>query len=651
MEFCGGFSMQDIYTITRTPVREQCIAFLSRETLKGIEYMHSQGKIHRDIKGANILLTEQGDVKIADFGVAARVTETVQRRNSFIGTPYWMAPEVAAVERKGGYDEKCDIWAVGITAIEYAELQPPMFDLHPMKALRILGGKNYKSPVLKNKQNWSSRFHSFLKLSLTKNEKRRPSAQTLLKVSQCDIYEEPCAILAVHIDCFCVSVVNEAHFVCEAHLNRHLTRQLLDDQQKHSQLQQPLSVLARSREPPTSVLDISNHRDMCDDRVPFKAEYERQMRQSTKRKQDLNAKNEIAQKLAEQRPEEEREEKRQRPADSTELMTELIKRQQEERLLLKSQPPVRTKADLNSSSAKSKWLAADPGEAVNALSKCIERKARSISPPVPTPTASTDDLCELEPEHEVSELEKICINDLLPEQKTLGFDASCQLPRLPRPTAIMQCEDAPQTPDPDSSSFSMELSTMHSATQNTLDEDLAKRDLDEEVSCSSCSTSPRGSPLSVPERRLGSLDLDFVYREAEVVDFSSRSPVTTDTGEDVSSSEGEQPQDEAEVGKENSVPCDVPMHAILTKSPTPSMRSNASSTRPGGADVISVNGMHRYPLETIPQQHRSSYSSLYSRSEDDSRSSIARSEDILADIEDVSSNFYACLYICALHFN
>ncbi|VDN13514.1 unnamed protein product, partial [Dibothriocephalus latus] len=83
-------------------------------------------------KGANILLCDDGAVKIADFGVAAQITQTIQRRNSFIGTPYWMAPEVAAVDRKGGYDEKCDIWAVGITAIEYAELQPPMFDLNPL---------------------------------------------------------------------------------------------------------------------------------------------------------------------------------------------------------------------------------------------------------------------------------------------------------------------------------------------------------------------------------------------------------------------------------------------------------------------------------------------------------------------------------------
>ncbi|KAF7261872.1 hypothetical protein EG68_00738 [Paragonimus skrjabini miyazakii] len=181
MEFCGGFSMQDIYTNIRRPVEENCIAFVTRETLRGIEYMHKAGKIHRDIKGANILLTNDGDVKIADFGVAAQITQTIQRRNSFIGTPYWMAPEVAAVERKGGYDEKCDIWALGITAMEYAELQPPLFDLHPMRALRILGMRSYKPPTLRNKTGWSSKFHSFLKAALTKSEKKRPTAQALLR--------------------------------------------------------------------------------------------------------------------------------------------------------------------------------------------------------------------------------------------------------------------------------------------------------------------------------------------------------------------------------------------------------------------------------------------------------------------------------------
>jgi len=180
MEYCGGGSLQDIYHITG-PLTEPQIAFMCRETLLGLAYLHSRGKMHRDVKGANILLTEGGDVKLADFGVSAQITATLGKRRSFIGTPYWMAPEVAAVERKGGYDQQCDIWAVGITAIELAELQPPMFDLHPMRALFLMSKSGFKPPVLKEKIKWSPEFHNFVKVALTKNPKKRPPAVRLLQ--------------------------------------------------------------------------------------------------------------------------------------------------------------------------------------------------------------------------------------------------------------------------------------------------------------------------------------------------------------------------------------------------------------------------------------------------------------------------------------
>ncbi|XP_068144709.1 mitogen-activated protein kinase kinase kinase kinase 5 isoform X5 [Drosophila tropicalis] len=180
MEFCGGGSLQDIYQVTG-PLSETQIAYMCRETLKGLEYLHSMGKMHRDIKGANILLTEYGDVKLADFGVSAQITATINKRKSFIGTPYWMAPEVAAVERKGGYNQLCDIWACGITAIELAELQPPMFDLHPMRALFLMSKSGFKPPTLSNKDKWSPTFHNFIKTALTKNPKKRPTAERLLQ--------------------------------------------------------------------------------------------------------------------------------------------------------------------------------------------------------------------------------------------------------------------------------------------------------------------------------------------------------------------------------------------------------------------------------------------------------------------------------------
>uniref|UniRef100_A0A4W3JCU6 Mitogen-activated protein kinase kinase kinase kinase n=1 Tax=Callorhinchus milii TaxID=7868 RepID=A0A4W3JCU6_CALMI len=176
MEYCGGGSLQDIYHITG-PLSEMQIAYVSRETLQGLGYLHSKGKMHRDIKVscATFLLRTS-----SDFGVAAKITATMAKRKSFIGTPYWMAPEVAAVEKNGGYNQLCDIWAVGITAIELAELQPPMFDLHPMRALFLMSKSSFQPPKLKDKIKWSTIFHSFVKVALTKSPKKRPTADKLL---------------------------------------------------------------------------------------------------------------------------------------------------------------------------------------------------------------------------------------------------------------------------------------------------------------------------------------------------------------------------------------------------------------------------------------------------------------------------------------
>ncbi|XP_053577594.1 mitogen-activated protein kinase kinase kinase kinase 1 isoform X2 [Bombina bombina] len=179
MEYCGGGSLQDIYQVTGA-LSEHQTAYVCRETLQGLSYLHKQGKIHRDIKGANILLNDCGDVKVADFGISAQLTATFARRNSFIGTPYWMAPEVAAVELKGGYTELCDVWSLGITAIEVAELQPPMFHLHPLRVLFLMSKSGYQPPRLKDKSKWSPAFHNFIKVALTKNPKKRPSASKLL---------------------------------------------------------------------------------------------------------------------------------------------------------------------------------------------------------------------------------------------------------------------------------------------------------------------------------------------------------------------------------------------------------------------------------------------------------------------------------------
>ncbi|KYO35572.1 mitogen-activated protein kinase kinase kinase kinase 3 [Alligator mississippiensis] len=168
MEYCGGGSLQEIY-------------HGSLLSSQGLKHLHAKGMMHRDIKGANILLTHNGDVKLADFGVSAELTASVAKRKSFIGTPYWMAPEVAAVEKKGGYNQLCDIWALGITAIELAELQPPLFDLHPMRALMVMSKSSFQPPKLKDKAQWSPDFHHFLKLALTRSPKKRATAEKLLQ--------------------------------------------------------------------------------------------------------------------------------------------------------------------------------------------------------------------------------------------------------------------------------------------------------------------------------------------------------------------------------------------------------------------------------------------------------------------------------------
>uniref|UniRef100_A0A672RNI3 non-specific serine/threonine protein kinase n=1 Tax=Sinocyclocheilus grahami TaxID=75366 RepID=A0A672RNI3_SINGR len=167
MEFCGGGSLQDIY--------HAILPF--SVCLQGLHHLHEAGKMHRDVK----VIAYNHVAMQSDFGVAAEINASVAKRKSFIGTPYWMAPEVAAVERKGGYNQLCDIWAVGITAIELAELQPPMFDLHPMRSLMLMSKSSFQPPKLKDKNKWSTEFHNFIKMALTKSPRKRPTAEKLLQ--------------------------------------------------------------------------------------------------------------------------------------------------------------------------------------------------------------------------------------------------------------------------------------------------------------------------------------------------------------------------------------------------------------------------------------------------------------------------------------
>ncbi|XP_054606944.2 TRAF2 and NCK interacting kinase b isoform X3 [Nothobranchius furzeri] len=181
MEFCGAGSVTDLIKNTKgNSLKEEWIAYICREILRGLTHLHQHKVIHRDIKGQNVLLTENAEVKLVDFGVSAQLDRTVGRRNTFIGTPYWMAPEVIACDENpdATYDFKSDLWSLGITAVEMAEGAPPLCDMHPMRALFLI--PRNPAPRLKSKK-WSKKFQSFIESCLVKSHSQRPSTEQLLK--------------------------------------------------------------------------------------------------------------------------------------------------------------------------------------------------------------------------------------------------------------------------------------------------------------------------------------------------------------------------------------------------------------------------------------------------------------------------------------
>uniref|UniRef100_A0A3B5QNG8 non-specific serine/threonine protein kinase n=1 Tax=Xiphophorus maculatus TaxID=8083 RepID=A0A3B5QNG8_XIPMA len=181
IEFCAGGAVDAIMLELERPLTEPQIRVVCKQTLDALTYLHEAKVIHRDLKAGNILLSLDGEVKLADFGVSAKNTNTLQRRDSFIGTPYWMAPEVVMCEtsKDRPYDYKADIWSLGVTLIELAQIEPPNHEMNPMRVLLKIAKS--EPPTLMHPSRWSPEFNDFLRRALDKNVDNRWNSTQLLQ--------------------------------------------------------------------------------------------------------------------------------------------------------------------------------------------------------------------------------------------------------------------------------------------------------------------------------------------------------------------------------------------------------------------------------------------------------------------------------------
>jgi len=179
MEYCDGGSVLDVMQVTSAGLTEPQIASICYHVLKGLSYMHSHKILHRDIKAGNVLLTSDGQAKLADFGVSTKLMTTIQKHKTVVGSPYWMSPEVIVAQNgANGYDHKADIWSLGITAIEMAESKPPHYDINPLRVIFVIPNR---APPTLQKGEWSPNFQDFVAKCLHKNPTERPTATELLQ--------------------------------------------------------------------------------------------------------------------------------------------------------------------------------------------------------------------------------------------------------------------------------------------------------------------------------------------------------------------------------------------------------------------------------------------------------------------------------------
>lgn len=168
IEYCDGGALDSIMNELGKPLTEPQIAYVCKHMTAGLDFLHKNKIIHRDLKAGNVLLTMDGGVKLADFGVSAQNKHTMQKHDTFIGTPYWMAPELVLCEtfRDNPYDYKVDIWSLGISLIEFAQMEPPNSEMSPMRVLLKI--QKSEPPKLDQPSRWSREFNDFLSKILVK---------------------------------------------------------------------------------------------------------------------------------------------------------------------------------------------------------------------------------------------------------------------------------------------------------------------------------------------------------------------------------------------------------------------------------------------------------------------------------------------------